>query len=86
MPVLLRWMERTRGPLVPGGNTTRYQRLDISTGWCRPVLKGPPLVTSKEKYLPFNHNCCVGEMVREVHTRQEVTGSNLGHRTHAYLA
>jgi hypothetical protein len=26
-------------PLIPGGNTTRYQRLDIGTGWCyHPIL------------------------------------------------
>ena len=28
--------------LVPGDNTTRYQRLDIGTGWCyHPVLMDP---------------------------------------------
>ena len=33
IPKLLLWcMERSRDPLVPGGNTTRYQRLDIGTG------------------------------------------------------
>jgi len=37
--LLLRYMERSRDPLVPGGNTTRYQRLDIGTRWCyHPVL------------------------------------------------
>ena len=32
--LLLRCIERSRDPLVPGGNTTRYQKLDIGTGWC----------------------------------------------------
>ena len=40
--LLLRCMERSRDPLVPGGNTTRYQRLDIGTGWFyHPVLMDP---------------------------------------------
>ena len=40
--LLLRCMERSRDPLVPGGNTTRYQRLDIGIGWCyHPVLMDP---------------------------------------------
>ena len=35
-------MERSRDPLVPGGNTTRYQCLAFGTGWCyHPVLMDP---------------------------------------------
>ena len=103
-------MERSRDPLVPGGNTTRYQRLDIGTGWCyHPVLMDPftlvpgenitrylclafgtgwwlppgtksaSQVTSKGKYLRLSHNCVVDEVVKEIHLRQEVTGSNPSH-------
>ena len=51
-----------------------------------PVIRGPPLVTSKKKYFPLNHKCCAGEMVREVYARQEVIGLIPGHRTRAYFA
>ena len=78
--VLLRCMERYRDPLVPGGNTTRYQRLDIGTGWCLPPgTKSASQVTSKGKYLRLSHNCVVDEVVKEIHLRQEVTGSNPSH-------
>ena len=81
-------------------STTRYQILDISagwkhhpylclafgTGWCLPPgTKSAPQVTSKEKYLPLNRNSCVHEIVRELHVRQEVTGSNPSHRNAPYF-
>jgi len=91
-------------PLVLGGNTIPYQRLDIGTGWCyHPVLmgviflvpmfslwywvvlKGAPLVTLKGKYILLNYNCCVCEIVSELHMRQEVMGLNPGHCTLAFL-
>jgi hypothetical protein len=63
--------------LVPGGNITQYQCLAFGTGWCyQLVLKCHLWVTSNAKYLSSYHDCCVGEMVREVRTRQEVAGSN----------
>ena len=108
--LLLRCMERSRDPLVLGGNTTRYQCLAFGTGWCyHPVLMDPftlvpgenitrylclafgtglclppgtksaSQVTSKGKYLRFSHNCVVDEVVKEIHLRQEVTGSNPSH-------
>ena len=30
--------------------------------------------TSKRKYFLLNHNCCVGEMVKEQRVRQKVVG------------
>jgi len=108
--LFFRCMKRSRDPLVLGDNTTRYQRLDIGTGWCyHPVLMDPSTlvlgenitrylclafgtgwclppgtksasqVTSKGKYLRLSHNCVVDEMVKEIHLRQEVTGSNPSH-------
>jgi len=85
-------MERSRDLLVPGGNTTtRYQRLDIGTGWCyHPVLMDPSIlvsasqVTSKEKYLPLSHNIVVDEVVKKIHMKQEVTDSNPSHYTVPY--
>ena len=37
------------------------------------------MVTSKGKYLSLSHNCVVDEMVKEIHVRQEVAGSNRSH-------
>ena len=68
--------------LVPVGNTNRCLRIALGTGWCyQPVPLAHPWVTTKGKYLPLNQKWCVGEMVRELHARQEVAGSNPGHRT-----
>ena len=61
--------------LVPGGNTTRYLCLAFGIVWCLPPgIKGAPWVSSKRKYLPLKHKCCVGEMTRELSVRQEVAG------------
>ena len=66
--------------LVPGENITQYLCLAFGTGWCLPPgTKSASQVTSKEKYLPLSHNCVVDEVVKEIHVRQEVTGSNPSH-------
>jgi hypothetical protein len=51
-----------------------------------PCIKGSSRVTSKRKYLPLNHNCCVGEIERKLRAKQEVMNSNPGHHMHAYFA
>ena len=66
--------------LVPGENITRYLCLTFGTGWCLPPgTKKASQVTSKGKYLRLSHNCIVDEVVKEIHLRQEVTGSNPSH-------
>ena len=53
--------------------------------WYRVVPKGAPQVTLKEKYLSLNHNCCLSEIVSELHVRQAVMGLNPGHCTLVFL-
>ena len=51
--------------------------MTFSTGQClRPVLNGPPRVTSKEKHQSSSHMCDIGGIVRQTHARLDVAGSN----------
>ena len=70
-------MELMDEHLVPSGNTTRYLRVFMGTGWCYDsVPKAHPWVISKGKYLSFHQKWCVSKMVRKIHARQEILNLN----------
>ena len=56
----------------------------FSTGWCYlKVLHG--LLQKKNISLSTIYNCSIGDMVKQIHARQEVVGLNSSHGSHAPL-